>query len=551
MGSGDRRPQQTRLGLMAVPVGILPETDMAEPYDTWLEADEAVALPNALAFKVVLQLGSRTFDLSDAVRIAYSTDPTMTTGVSYTAPSIIATGDQSGTWKNVSVPGLSANTRYYYRAQFSDDGSTYPIEGEIRTVSTQPAATSPVMITFGADRHWIIKRAKRASSSHLQAALDVDQLVCANIAAERDKNGNPASLHISPGDSAMYAVANQIIYALKTDGSGDSDPGADSMTVKTATDCNEIIRAMRINSDFPHHSLPYMEARSNHWPAHWFHYNANEGSNPDVAAWANAAMQNGLGIPAGALGIYRGAETYGAFNWGPLLVCMVDPYLDSYPTVTTPAPTTMDSLDDWVLSDTQRDFSFHATTGELAITTKPWVVIVCHHLIGGRGAGGAIEFYGRGGINYVKEAGTYWADTVHPALVSLKAANSNIKGIIVAMGHDHVHQFAALDGINYCHLAVPGDAPGGAEGSVYGTGFSGSGTGNYLGNRMPNAGHYRLDADPANFVLSYTRAYLADTGEPDPSDGIIINRRSVQALVLPDQMPRIGPPWAGKKRERR
>lgn len=541
MEQSDAAPSNAFFWLISTTLLTLTVTPLL--YFEWLEANELVPLPNDTTAKVVLQMGTRAFAANDRVRVAYSTDPTMATGVLYTTKVDVSAKDD-GDWVNLPISSLVANTRYYYRIQAStDDGANWDIWGDIRTFPTQPAATSDVMITLSADAHWATKWNQRNDNAHFQASVDIDQLVSDNIAAETDGDGEPSSLHLDAGDGILYGQGDTM-FPLDADGSGDSTSPTASL-VTNQSDCNEMIRAARRWRRFPFYSLPYFEGPSNHKPSHHFHYVANVPANTfDAAARTNLAMQNGLGHPAAAGGIYRGQATYGAFDWGPLLVCFVDPLLDSEHPSPTPPPTSYPSNQDFVLSTAQRDFFLHATTGELAITTKPWVIFVCHHLLGGNEIGTA---YGRGGLNHVKEADTYWADTVHPALQSLKQANSNIKGVIVILGHDHCHQFGSLDGINYCHLATPSNEvfPLGS----YDDGFASAGYGNYLGNFSPNAGHYRIDASPTSFAMAFKRGYLAATGESDPSDGIILNGQEVDRFVLPVSGGIASPPasWVHRK----
>lgn len=500
-------------------------------YWGWLECDEDINSVQDTTAKVVVQCGSRTFHATDDfLRVAWSLDPTMATGVTNTSGVDVSASDD-GDWYDLPIAGLPTNTRIYYRVEASDDAEvSWPekYRGDIRTFHTLPSATSTVLVTLSADAHRANAYARRGDTSHYQACVDIYDLTCENLASERDASGHPASLHISPGDGMMYAVSQSEIFPFKTDGSGDSDSPT-SKAALTETDAIEIVRSGRNLSKFPFHSVPYIEGAANHWPSHWFHYAANVPANDDVAAWANDAMKNGIGQPMGAGGIFRGAATYRAFDHGPILFCMVDPYLDSYePTNVTPPPVTMDSLANWKLSNTQRDFFLHATTGEIAQTTKPWVIVCIHNLVGGKGANGALPYYGRGGEEYVLEAGTYWADTVHPALLSLKQNNPNILGIIVVLGHDHLHQFGSVQGIRYCHLATPANEAGA---SAYGFGFAPQG--GYGVNYMDNAGYYCLVASAAALTLTYKSTYLAGTGEADPSHGVLTNKGVIDVMALP------------------
>jgi hypothetical protein len=81
-----------------------------------------------------------------------------------------------------------------------------------------------------------------------------------------------------------------------------------------------------------------------------------------------------------------------------------------------------------------------------------------------------------------------------------------------------------VDGITYwcCPQAA------GEDTSVYADGYS-AGHDPF----WPNAGYVICTYDANNVTLEYRRTYLAGTGDPDPSDGIIENDAVVRSLTVP------------------
>jgi len=381
----------------------------------------------------------------------------------------------------------------------------------------------------------------------------------ANIAAETDASGAPPAFALDGGDSVAFSKASGTsMWATKRDGSGDADAGADSPYTKDQTDADEVLRFTRKGTDRPFHSIPLIYARGNHDAAHGdIHYDANNGASTNNSAiWALNSLRDYIGHPTGlptskASGsiYWTAAEAqalgqYFAFERGPCLFCVLDAYFASRLSVTDPSITTTityDAVSDWTLGTPQFDFFFHPTTGAVATTTKKWIVILVHNLVGGLKGGGPSN-YGRGGASYVKNStsadgvdyigsdASEWMDTIHPRLVSICPNRC-----VVFKGHDHTHQMHTVEGIAYVTMMTPGQFGAGAFTSVYGEGFGGQNLYSQADfGHKPNAGYYRIDAGPASLTVKAKRTYvdLSGLGVTEPSDGITTNGAVIETLTL-------------------
>ena len=520
----------------------------------WIETEEVVGRVHDTKADVILQLGSRSFVLNDEVRLSYGTDPNLV-GASTTVGATLNTL-AAGDLKNVSMTGLSADTQNYYRVEFSADGGTsWPVLGRIRPFVTLPTPGSTVVVQGRktvsiADEHRLRQHQLSGTS-----VLAVQDATAVNVAAE-----SPIAI-VHGGDVSNTKFSGASLgFPLEQDGSGNAVAVPTKAYALTRTDCDEAYRFYRNSTEMPYYSSFLFHGWGNHEGPHLFHRAENNSESNDCARWTLDAAAERFGLPT-SLPLspttgdcyWTSAEAqargeYYAVEIGDSVVCVMNAYLHTTASagVNSPIQQSPSVVSDWKLGTEQFDFFFHTTTGVIATTGKKNVRLVIHNKTGGIKVGPPAR-YGRGGASYAKQETvtdgidytvgadkSEWITVVHPRLVALKTQTG--KNISVEEGHDHAHQFKSVEGIEYIKMMAAGD-PTGSE-KPYGDGFA-KGTARMDSVTFPgafgfspNAGYYVWEPSPSSMRITAKRTYVAGLGVSDPSDGIVTNGATVEAITI-------------------
>ena len=367
----------------------------------------------------------------------------------------------------ITLKGLKANTRYYYRLRYRPHGPGAYVARPQHSFTTQRAKGSTFTFAVQADPH--------LGDTNTDAELYKVEM--GNVAADR-----PDFL-VDLGDTFMTEKFN-----AKTQNAG------------------EDYLAHRAYFDIAGASTPLFLANGNHeGELGWL----RDGTAGSLAARCVKARQAYYPVPVPG-GFYSGSSAsepvtgvrdgYYAWTWGDGLFIVVDPF---WYTAKKPS-------DGWGWTLGKAQYDWFKTT--LAESTAKYTFVFTHHLVGGaisekgaeaRGGAEAAPFYEWGGNNAdgsygfdTQRAG--WGKPIHELLAD--------KGrVIVFHGHDHLFVKQDLDGVVYQETPRPnlrryidnGDA------SKYG----------YLsGTALPNSGHLRVTVTSAKATVEYVRAYLSGDG---------------------------------------
>lgn len=367
----------------------------------------------------------------------------------------------------VTLKGLRADTRYYYRLRYRSHGSGAYLVRSQQSFVTQRARGSSFTFAVQADPH--------LGDSNTDTALY--EVEMGNVAAD-----TPDFL-VDLGDTFMTEKFNA-----------------------RTPDAGEDYLAHRKYFDIAGASAALFLANGNHeGELGWL----RDGTAGSLAARCAKARQTYYACPVPG-GFYSGAteaepvtgvrDGYYAWTWGDGVFVVLDPF---WYTAKKPS----DGWG-WTLGRAQYDW-LKAT---LAKSTAKYTFVFTHHLVGGaisekgaeaRGGAEAAPFYEWGGKNADGSPGfaTHrpgWGEPIHQLLAD--------KGrVIVFHGHDHLFVKQDLDGVVYQETPRPnlrkyvdnGDA------EKYG----------YLsGTALPNSGHLRVTVTAAKVTVAYIRAYLPGDG---------------------------------------
>ena len=429
--------------------------------------------PVSAPFNGSILLGSPT---ADSIRLKLlSPDQKGTAYISY--------GTVSGelNQKSVSVPvlagepaeltlqGLLAATRYFYRVQFAADGASASAGLEYSFVTARPA-DSTFTFTLQAD-------------SHLDENSDLDQYkrTLGNVLADKP------DFHIDLGDTFMTEKHSDPLTALV-------QMASDLITVKKR------YAYERTNFGLITHSVPLFLTNGNHDGELGWLLN---GTAQNLAVWAGQTRQQYFANPSPGT-FYAGDSLADSFvgpraswyswQWGSAQFIVLDPYWNSKAQA---------SKDGWNLTLGDRQYQWLVQT--LASSQATFKFVFIHNLVGGldgqmRGGIEAAPYFEWGGKNLDGTDGFAknrpgWGQPIHALLVQ--------HGVTAVFhGHDHLYAKQVLDGIVYQEVPQPSAINNGSGSSLASAYHYASGT------ILSSSGHLRVTVSPNSVTAEYVRSWL-------------------------------------------
>lgn len=552
------------------------------PYSDWLEEGSYEALfdVTSASFNVGLVLGTRTFGANDRIRVRYGTaaDLTGATNGTYLDVSSGTAGDAIKVIGPAS--GASNTVKMYFQIQVSDDaGVSVAHSGEIRGpfyLTPLPATRTQNRVIFcgeGHDDKAVLASEVDEEPARINVLTLTEQNVRARIVAANAAGTLPITRIFRQGDDDGFCKYQGALFNFPRGADLLPDVAADTAYATDEADVAAVNRLDRSRHELPTDICPKSCCKGNHSGYHSYHRQAflatlagwtGDGAG-DLATWNHAAQQAYHGWPAS---VSTDVETDGTpFSWhsdgydwaevhgnacfihidigrssmtgGPVTTALTANQINGV----SPVPVSMSNQYDWHVDTDSRDF-IEDTVTALAGTVQ-WFFLRMHHPPLGGHTGpsqyahwGSLWKPGNGNGNNSAEWGgsagwvaddrysnpaDYLATGLHGFLVSLL---DDPRRIIVSLGHDHLFTHFDVDGILYwcCPQAA------GSETGVYDDGFNAGHT-----PWRPNAGYVVVTYDASTVTLEYRRTYLADTGDDDPSDGIVTNDDIVETVVHPTQ----------------
>ena len=376
----------------------------------------------------------------------------------------------AGTPLELTLDGLSENTRYYYRLFYQSPSGTGSGPTSEYSFHTPRPIGSTFTFTIQAD-------------SHLDENSSLDQYrnTLANVLADQ------GDFHMDLGDTFMTEKYTQPLNA----------------TVGMASDQPTVVS--RYGYERAHfgrfaHSVPLFLVNGNHdaelgWLAN--------GTAQSLPIWATKARQAYFANPKPA-GIYSGdtlvepfvgeRASWYAWRWGDALFVALDPYWSSK---------TQASKDAWNLTLGERQYRWLAAT--LAASAAKYKFVFIHNLVGGldgqmRGGIEAAPYFEWGGKNLDGSDGFAfhrpgWDMPIHQLLVANKVT-------AVFHGHDHLYAKQTMDGIVYQEVPQP-SALNNFNGPLLSLVY------HYAsGTILSSSGHLRVTVSPAGVTSEYVRSWL-------------------------------------------
>ena len=382
------------------------------------------------------------------------------------------------------ITGLTANTRYYYRMQYSTNGGVSYTPRSEYTFHTQRASGSPFSFTVTSDSHVNILLGSATTWAN----------VCDEVAAQT------ADFHIDLGDTVAMRGLNP----------GDVAGAEDAYTYQ-----------YQFFNRFSHSRAVFLVAGNHEQEEGWHLQGTLTDSLPAIGINAQKKYFP-MPVPDG---FYTGnattyaylsgdqlPEDYYAWTWGDALFVAIDPYLytTNKPYVSDPGGGENDATGtgdtwDWTLGQTQ--FNWLKTT--LENSTATYKFIFTHQMVSDCSASGQ-EDYGHGGANtcHIGEWGGYNEDGTTYAWSTKRAGwgADPVHDILVANGvsalfhgHDHQYAYEIKDGVVYQAVPTSGFNNGANGFGIYTTGDG------YTISAQPNTGHLLVTVDPEETTVQYFR----------------------------------------------
>ena len=370
----------------------------------------------------------------------------------------------------LTMDGLSADTRYFYRLQFQPSGGGTASTSEEYAFRTARPVGSTFIFTVQAD-------------SHLDENSDLDtyRRTLANVLADTP------DFHIDLGDTFMCEKYSGPLTATQT-------MAPDQATV------NARYVYERANFGLVSHSAPLFLVNGNHegelgWLAN--------GTAQNLAVWTSQARQQYFQNPVPD-SFYSGdtlnepfvgeRASWYAWQWGDALFIVLDPYWNTK---------TKTNTDGWVYTLGERQYKWLEST--LSMSAAKFKFVFLHNLVGGldgqmRGGVEAAPYFEWGGRNLdgtmafaQKRPG--WSLPIHALLVR--------HGVTAVFhGHDHLYAKQELDGIVYQEVPQP-SARNFQSGAVLATEYHYG-----VGTILSSSGHLRVTVNPSQVTAQYVRAWL-------------------------------------------
>jgi len=381
--------------------------------------------------------------------------------------------------------GLSAATRYYYRARYRQVGVGSYLASDQGTFRTRVGWGEKFTFAVEGDPHML---PGESDSSRLF------ELTLANELADS------SDFLVDMGDNFML----------------------DKYTVITPDTIWKRMVEYRRWWDQACHSMPLFLVLGNHEGEQGWDFDTTPGCNPVLFTNARKlyypnplpdGFYSGDTIPQPLVGI---REAYYSWEWGNALFVVLDPYW-----FTMIKPNNSGDNWDWTLGRAQ--FDWLKETIETSRAKFKFVFI--HHLVGGkidasaRGGSEYAHFFEWGGYNRDSTWGfnsrrAGWGVPIHQMLVD--------NGVdIVFHGHDHFYAKQDTDGVYYQMASQPGhrvadSVPNQAAAYGYVSGIF-----------IPSSGHIRVAVDDTSATIAYIRSWL-----PADTLGIHRNRETANSYII-------------------
>jgi hypothetical protein len=385
--------------------------------------------------------------------------------------------------QEVTINGLSANTRYYYRLRFRVPSATaYDASLESAFITQRPPGSTFVFGVQG-DSH------PERVNTQFNSAFYTRTLN--TVAAD-----NP-DFYITSGDDFSVDTINQ------------ANPRA-----VTQPQVIERYNLQRPYLGIIGRSAPVFLVNGNHEQAARY---LLDGTPNNVAVWAQNARNlyyaqpapdtfySGNTEPVEHIGLLR---NYYAWEWGDALFVTLDPYWSSPVVVDNDFFGGSKTPDPW--SITHGDAQYRWLKSTLENSRAKYKFVFAHHVLGtGRGGIDVALKFEWGGQNNNGTPGfaqnrPTWALPIHQLFVANKVT-------IFFQGHDHIWVHQQLDGVTYQALGSPANPNYSLFNSnAYET-----------GERFPDSGYTRVTVAPTGVKVEYVRTYLPADESPERINGTV------------------------------
>ena len=378
--------------------------------------------------------------------------------------------------QELTLPGLSPNTRYSYRIRFRDSAATVYDASPEYSFMTQRTPGSTFVFAVQGDSH------PERANTQFNAAFYTRTMT--TVAADKP------DFFITSGDDFSVDTINQ------------ANPSA-----VTQPQVVERYVIQRPYLGIIGRSAPVFLVNGNHEQAARYLLN---GTANNVAVWAQNARNRYYAQPAPD-GFYSGnAETvehigllrnYYAWEWGDALFVTLDPYWGSPVVVDNDFYGGNKTADQWAITHGKVQYDWLKAT--LERSKAKYKFVFAHHVMGTNRGGieQALKFEW-GGQNNNGSAGfaqnrAGWALPIHQLFVANKVT-------IFFQGHDHIWAHQQLDGVTYQALGSPANPNYSLFNSdAYAT-----------GERFPDSGYTRVTVAPTGVKVEYVRTYLPADERP-------------------------------------
>jgi len=378
--------------------------------------------------------------------------------------------------QEVTMPGLAANTRYFYRIRFrAAAASVYDASPEY-SFMTQRAPGSTFVFGVQGDSH-----PERANTQFNSAFYT---RTMATVATDQP------DFYLTSGDDFSVDTINQ------------ANPRA-----VTQPQVVERYTIQRPYLGILGRTAPIFLVNGNHEQAARY---LLDGTPNNVAVWAQNARNLYYAQPAPDDFYSGNTETiehigllrnYYAWEWGDALFVTIDPYWGSPVVVDNDFYGGNKTADQWAITHGKAQYDWLKAT--LEKSRAHYKFVFAHH-VNGTGRGGidvALKFEWGGqnnnGTPGFPQNRAGWALPIHQLFVANKVT-------IFFQGHDHIWVHQQLDGVTYQALGSPANPNYSLFNSdAYAT-----------GERFPDSGYTRVTVAPTGVKVEYVRTYLPADERP-------------------------------------
>ena len=418
----------------------------------------------------------------------------------------------------VLIDGLTANTRYYYRMRYNDDGGSTWATGNEYTFHTQRAEGETFTFTMASDSHLGETVSGSTPGRYEQTTL--------NVAADQ------ADFHLDLGDAFITSLADDQseVNDLYLDQRPYFGNFSHSSPVFLVTGNQENEEGWNLDDTPFSRGIANLIARKQYFP------------NPVPNGFYSANTDRLTGIGGDEF-----REDYYAWEWGGVLFIVLDPF--QYSTYENTRPYSVfpgsgeedDELSDgdqWHWSLGYEQFEWLKTT--LENSDARFKFVFSHHVTGGQIAlpgpdsergyvhGGAMgaSYFEWGGYNnndtwgFAHNRPGWGEDPIHQIMV-----NNGVDAFF--HGHDHQFVHEEIEGIAYQLVPSAG---------MTGYGFDQYDDSPYVqsGGNLPNAGHIRVTMTQDQALVEYVRSEEGGggiNGDVDYAYTITLNSTNTAPVV--------------------